>query len=273
MADKELNFQPDAEHPDADLRVSRSEVASFLQLPLEPTGTISRLRQMITQQRWGWSGGDLADEWYVQIDRSIHRFAHVRTFDDYLAVMREWDDEGKRPHATIPDSFFAPAANVSGTYAPSHDPKPYVPAVITDEIEKAAAQSAWDCTKLLTLIGELNDSYAAGKTYSAHALLRAILDHVPPLLGQPDFAAVVNCYPWGRTDKQYLKRLVEFRSQADDVLHRQISRTADLISIEDMPQRTGVGRLLQECAKALAAGSQIVATSGSSLGSVEPASR
>jgi hypothetical protein len=36
-------------------------------------------------------------------------------------------------------------------------------------------------------------------------------------------------------DKQYFKRLAESRSQADDVLHRQMSGTVGLLTIRDLP--------------------------------------
>ena len=80
-----------------------------------------------------------------------------------------------------------------------------------------------------------------------HALLRAILDHIPPLLGSADFAAAVNNYRWCRTDRVYMRRLLDFKLQADDVLHRQISANADLLSLEDVPPRAWVNRLLREC--------------------------
>jgi hypothetical protein len=44
-----------------------------------------------------------------------------------------------------------------------------------------------DCGKLARLVAELNDNYSRGNAYATHALLRALLDHIPPLLGYPDF--------------------------------------------------------------------------------------
>ena len=44
-----------------------------------------------------------------------------------------------------------------------------------------------------------------------------------------------------------MRKLLDFKLQADDVLHRQISSKADLLSQDDMPPRTWVNRLLQEC--------------------------
>jgi hypothetical protein len=106
----------------------------------------------------------------------------------------------------------------------------------------------FDRSKLVRLIDELNDNYVRGNGYAVHALLRATLDHVPPLLGCADFAAVANNYWWSRTDKGYMRKLFDFKLQADDALHRQISSRPDLLSLEDIPPRAWVNRLLQECA-------------------------
>jgi hypothetical protein len=62
---------------------------------------------------------------------------------------------------------------------------------------------SFDWSKLLQLAAEVNASYRRGNAYAVHALLRAILDHVPPL--------------------------------------------RDLLSIEDVPPRAWINRLLQEC--------------------------
>lgn len=190
LAERELEFEPLPDAPD--LRVLRSEIAAFLRLPVEPTGPpgpITRLRHMLAQQRWAWSGGELADgEWYVQIDRNIYRFTEVGTLDEYLDVLEAWDQESKRPYVTIPDSFYGQIDGFPNTPVLLPESQPYVPAAVVADLTAAAATSSWECTKLLALIDELNDSYGSGKTYASHALLRAILDHVPPLLGRADFA-------------------------------------------------------------------------------------
>ena len=99
----------------------------------------------------------------------------------------------------------------------------------------------------MKLIGELNHNFTKFNVYSVHAVLRAVLDHVRPILGCVDFQAVSNSYSWGRTDRSYMRRLREFRDQADDALHRQISVKPDMLSMDDMPSRVVVRRLLQEC--------------------------
>jgi hypothetical protein len=106
-----------------------------------------------------------------------------------------------------------------------------------------------DPEKLIKLVAELNDNYSRGNAYAAHALLRAILDHIPPLLGCADFRAAANTYSWSRTDRSYAHRLLDFKLQADDALHRQISKRSAHLSIDDMPPRIWLNRILQECAE------------------------
>jgi hypothetical protein len=127
----------------------------------------------------------------------------------------------------------------------------YVDGKLIAAIQAKAEVSRLDCTKLLQLITELNDNVARGNAYAAHALLRALLDHVPPILGCTGIAGVANNYGWSQTDKQYIKKLLDFKLQGDDVLHRQISEKADLLGMDDLPPRAWINRLLQECAEEL----------------------
>lgn len=133
---------------------------------------------------------------------------------------------------------------------PSRRATPYVDEKLAAAIQ-AKVKSQLDCAKLLELIDELNDNYARENAYAAHALLRAILDHIPPILGCATFTEIANNYPWSRTDKGYVKRLLDFKLQGDDVLHRQISHKADLLGMDDLPPRVWLNRLLQECAEKL----------------------
>lgn len=103
--------------------------------------------------------------------------------------------------------------------------------------------------KLIRLLGELSSNYAAGYPYSSSMLVRALLDHIPPLLGCNSFEEVVNNYPWSRTDKEYMNRLLDFRNDADDALHRQMSKDQDLLEMENLPNSNRINRLLQECLK------------------------
>jgi hypothetical protein len=124
----------------------------------------------------------------------------------------------------------------------------YVDRKVIASIEASTGTRRFDHRKLLGLIHELNDNYRKENGYAAHALMRAILDHIPPMLGCTDFKAVASNYPWSRTDKAYMRKLLDFKLQADDVLHRQISPRPDILGVEDIPPRAWINRLLQECA-------------------------
>ena len=106
-----------------------------------------------------------------------------------------------------------------------------------------------DDEKLTRLVAELNDNYSRGNAYAAGALLRTVLDHIPPLLGWADFKAAANNCAWSRTDRGYARRFLDFKLQADDALHRQISKRTDQLGIDDMPPKVWVNRILQECAE------------------------
>lgn len=119
--------------------------------------------------------------------------------------------------------------------------------IVPDVIERLrVAKSTSSCSlgKLIRLLEELDDCYVHGHAYACHALLRAVTDHVPPVFGQPNFAGLVNNVSWGKTDKAYMKRLDDFRKQADDVLHRPIGKSPDVLGIDDLPARAALNVLL-----------------------------
>jgi hypothetical protein len=81
-----------------------------------------------------------------------------------------------------------------------------VDAKVVEAIRAKDGKSQYDVTKLLAVVGELNDNYASGHTYASHALLRTVLDHVPPAFGYANFREVANNYAWKPTDKRYMKK-------------------------------------------------------------------
>jgi hypothetical protein len=91
----------------------------------------------------------------------------------------------------------ASASPVAAVSVPAALPRrvPYVDQGIIEAVKAKIGASRYDVSELLALIEELNDNYQAEHTYAAHALLRAILDHIPPILGQPSFTS--DCCPGG----------------------------------------------------------------------------
>lgn len=165
-------------------------------------------------------------------------------------VARTGEDVTDRFISEPPGNAAVPSVPVL-PIAPSRRAAPYVEERLIAAIRAKDGASQLDCAKLLQLIDELNDNYARENAYAAHALLRAILDHIPPILGCATFTEAANSYPWSQTDKRYVKRLLDFKLQGDDVLHRQISDKTDLLGMDDLPPRAWVNRLVQECAEKL----------------------
>lgn len=127
----------------------------------------------------------------------------------------------------------------------SENHKDYIKTEIIEEFRKKKGK--FDYQKLTSLLEELNHNYDENNPYSSLALIRTVLDHVPPLLGESDFSRIVSNYKWGETDKKYMKQLLDIKAVADDVLHRQISGKQDLISMDDIPRPVLINVLLREC--------------------------
>lgn len=153
---------------------------------------------------------------------------------------------------TVPqnlDSGLQPHLGSSGS---SNNQNPDIETYINKSILEGfrSKTSDFNYQKLITLIEELNFNYLNKKTYSSCMLLRAILDHIPPLLTKNDFNDVVNNYSWGSEKSSRLKALKElltFRNTPDDILHAQITNKSDVIDISYLPNKFPINILLQEC--------------------------
>jgi hypothetical protein len=256
LAEKELNFEPEADGDKKHLWVSRAEIVNFLGLDDSSTAP-RRVLAILNQERWGGNGSWSGNGYYrIYVDREVSRFAGVSSLDDYSAVLARIDEENNRPAFPIRIMNFDPMTQSlesdDDTFSQDIPPEDtFVTASVVLAIEESAADSEFECSKLIQLISELNENYASRNTYAAHTLLRAILDHIPPILGFKTFDQVANNYTWSRTDKQYMGRLRDFRSQGDDALHRPISPKMDLLRFDDLPSGTGLNVLLRECAEKL----------------------
>ena len=87
---------------------------------------------------------------------------------------------------------------------------------------KVIEHSSFDLAKLIRLCEELNVNQAAGNTYSVIMLVRAILDHIPPVFAAKDFAQVASQIG-GKSKKSILDRLERVSRELANVhLHQQI---------------------------------------------------
>ncbi|MEH0588079.1 hypothetical protein QA942_29990 [Streptomyces sp. B21-106] len=128
------------------------------------------------------------------------------------------------------------------------EPKHYVNAGLRDELAAKQGKTKLNVDKLIALLHELDDNYADGHAYSCHALLRAVIDHVPPILGHKSFEAAVNNYTWTRTDKKYMTRLLEFQDAGGRRTAPANPAQRDVITMHDLPhQAAALNALLWGC--------------------------
>jgi hypothetical protein len=104
--------------------------------------------------------------------------------------------------ATYSSEAASPGAAQRSRKATLRGLRTYLDPRVTASIQALSQAHGFDHTKLLRLIAELDDNFARDNAYAAHAPLRAILDHIPPMLGCTSFTAVANNYPWTRTDRE-----------------------------------------------------------------------
>ncbi|MEM9446438.1 MAG: hypothetical protein AAGA18_13925 [Verrucomicrobiota bacterium] len=115
---------------------------------------------------------------------------------------------------------------------------------------KSIESKSFDLSKLIRLCEEINLAYSNGSYFSVLMLLRAILDHVPPIFGQPDFNQVTSQYG-GVKDNRSFKSLMSTlnkgaRKLADEVMHKKIGRRVTLPTHQQVEFRQYLDRLLQE---------------------------
>jgi len=93
---------------------------------------------------------------------------------------------------------------------------------------KRLSVSAFDLTKLIRLLEELNISFKNRCYYCVIYLVRALIDHVPPIFGYKTFKEVANNYG-GQSIKALMAKLDESsRKIADQHLHATIAKSEAL---------------------------------------------
>jgi hypothetical protein len=159
------------------------------------------------------------------------------------------DREARKDHAEQIDNFVR--QKVAEYKRHNFDVQKQTVMYINQEILESFIKKhdSFNYKKLIKILGELNYNFAAGYQYASSMLIRAVLDHIPPIFGYTSFEEVVNNYSWDKTDKEYMKKLLDFKNNADDALHRQISEDQDLLEMDNLPNSNRINRLLQECLK------------------------
>jgi hypothetical protein len=110
-----------------------------------------------------------------------------------------------------------------------------------------AKPGQWDFRKLVRMLEELNLANEHDAYVSTAMLVRAIIDHVPPIFGAKTFTEVANNHPGGRSFGEQIKHLdVSLRKVADALLHQQIRKAESLPLAPQVDFRAALDVLLGE---------------------------
>lgn len=117
---------------------------------------------------------------------------------------------------------------------------------------RAVKSAQWDLTRLNRLCEELNTAYANDCYTSVALLLRAIVDHVPPLFEARTFVEVANNYSGSSSFKRSMQTLQQsLRNIADAHLHNPIRQQEVLPTERQIDFRQDLDVLLGEIARKL----------------------
>lgn len=117
----------------------------------------------------------------------------------------------------------------SGHFQSVHKANPGITPVNKDYVAQSRIEEIrnlkgrYDYSKLIQLLTELNKAYENEMYYSVGCLIRAIIDHVPPIFGCKCFNEVANNYQGSKSFKESMKSLNEnMRKITDSYLHTHI---------------------------------------------------
>jgi hypothetical protein len=117
---------------------------------------------------------------------------------------------------------------------------------------KSVTSSEFDLTRLVRLCEELNIAYANSCFMTIAMLVRAIVDHVPPIFRQLAFAQIVNNYAGSRSFKGSMQHLdASLRHIADAHLHTHIRPREVLPTFTQVDFRSDLDVLLAEVIRVL----------------------
>jgi len=112
--------------------------------------------------------------------------------------------------------------------------------------------SKFDLTKLVVLLHELDVCHQNRCYFAVAALVRTILDHIPPILGCKTFSEVANNYNGGKSFKQSMANLERSaRSIAEQHLHTQVRNSEVLPTIVQVDFSNDLDVLLAEIVRVM----------------------
>ena len=136
----------------------------------------------------------------------------------------------------------------------SHDvlPKPaYVDPIRILELRSIKSRQ-WDLKRLVRLLEELNSAHEHELHMATAMLVRAVVDHVPPVFNAKNFSEVANNYPAPRSFSDQMRHLdTSLRKIADMHLHQPVRKAEVLPVASQVDFRGALDVLLSEVVRLL----------------------
>lgn len=121
---------------------------------------------------------------------------------------------------------------------------------LTRIAELRASRGTYDMTRLVRLCEELNEASEGECHMTTAMLVRAIVDHVPPVFGVNTFTEVANNYAGSKSFLGSMQHLQNsLRHIADSYLHTQIRKTEVLATAQQVKFSADLDALLAEVAR------------------------
>lgn len=110
----------------------------------------------------------------------------------------------------------------------------------------------WDLKRLVRLLEELNSAHEHEMHMATAMLVRAVTDHVPPILNSKNFSEVANNYPASRSFSDQMRQLdTSLRKIADMHLHQPVRKAEVLPLAPQVDFRGALDVLLSEVVRLL----------------------
>ena len=110
----------------------------------------------------------------------------------------------------------------------------------------------YDFTRLVALLHELNSAARSNNYLSVAFLVRAVIDHIPPIFGLRTFIEVVNNYKASVSLKRHMEHLQKsLRNVADAYLHETIRNREELPHFSQVDFRSALDHVLGEVTRVL----------------------
>lgn len=111
-----------------------------------------------------------------------------------------------------------------------------------------AKKNKFNYRKLVGILEGLNRSYSQDDAYSCSQLVKALVNHVPPLLGEyRTFASAASEFSWEKAHLPYINSIKAYMDEANDVTHTVISAVEDQASMDTLPNKHHINTLLAVC--------------------------